>query len=208
MRTAIISNYTFDKANKTVTFTDFTAVDVSRIISITDVTNGVQIYSYRLAGFLGTVLTNVLTLSYDTNSDRFSDSDKLLIEYALENTSVVISPSAAHTESFNSAVQTNYDHRGVAIIINVTAVTGTETPTMVAKLQVRDELSLNFIDIPGAVTASITATGQTLLTIYPGLTASANSKVDYPLPRTYRVVYTITGTTPSFTFSTTAHYLN
>lgn len=208
MKTAIISNYTFNKSNRTVTFNDFTAIDLSRLISITDVVNGVQIYSYRLAGFLGSASTNVLTLSYNTNDPRFNDSDTLLIEYAVENMSVVISPSAAHTASFNSAVQTNYDHRGMALIINVTDVSGTETPTLVAKVQARDELSLNWIDIPSASTGSITATGQTLLTIYPGLTAAANAKVDYPLPRMFRVVYTITGTTPSFAFSATAHYLN
>jgi hypothetical protein len=45
------------------------------------------------------------------------------------------------------------------------------------------------------------------LCVAPGVNEVANSKVNYPLPRTYRFAWTITGTTPSFTFSIGAQYV-
>ena len=204
---AILTNYTFDKAAKTVTFTDFTTIQLNRILSITDMTNGIQIYSYRTPQYIGTVATNVLTLAYDTNNNRFNDSDKLYIEYITDNYGESLTASAARTASFNTSTTKNYDAKGASFIINVTASSGT-TPVLTAKVQMQDVVSENWVDIPGAVTADITTTGQTLITVYPGLTPSTNSKVDFPLPRTYRLAYTISGTTTSFTFSTGVHYLN
>lgn len=205
---SIITNYTFDKVAKTVTFTDFSSIQLNRILSITDMSNGIQIYSYRTPQYLGTVATNVLTLVYDTNNERFSNTDKLYVEYITDNYGEKLTDGGAYITSFNSAATTNYGAKGAAFIINVTAITGTSTPTLTAKVQMQDVVSGNWVDIPGAITADITTTGQTLLTVYPGLTGVANSKVDFPLPRVYRLAYTITGATPSFTFSTGVHYLN
>ena len=204
---SIITNYTFDKVAKTVTFTDFTTIQLNRVLTITDMTNGIQIYSYRTPQYLGTTAANVLTLVYDTNNDRFSNTDKLYIEYITENYGETLTISATRTTSFNSSTITNYSAKGASFVINVTASSGV-TPVLVAKVQMQDIVSENWVDIPSATTSDITTTGQTLITVYPGLTPSTNSKVDFPLPRTYRLAYTISGTTPSFTFSTGVHYLN
>jgi PTS system mannose-specific IID component len=56
--------------------------------------------------------------------------------------------------------------------------------------------------------ATILATGQTTLVVYPGVTEVANSAVSLPLPRTLRMHYTIGGTTPSFTFATYFNWIN
>ena len=205
---SIITNYTFDKVAKTVTFTDFSSIQLNRVLSITDMTNGVQIYTYRTPQYVGTVAANVLTLVFDTNNGQFSNTDKLYIEYITDNYGETLTASSTQTVSFNSATKTNYDAKGAAFIINVTAITGTVTPTLTAKVQMQDVVSGNWVDIPGATTAGITATGQTLLILYPGLTVVSNSKIDFPLPRVYRLAYTITGTLPNFTFSTGVHYLN
>lgn len=96
--------------------------------------------------------------------------------------------SAARTTSGNSAAAlTNASGRNAHFFVNVTAVTGT-SPTLVVRVQLQDPVGLGWIDLPGAATATITGTGLTLLTV-------AN------LPRTYRLAWTIGGTTPSFTFS-------
>jgi hypothetical protein len=71
----------------------------------------------------------------------------------------------------------------------------------------QDPVGLGWVDIPGAVTASITTTGLVALAIYPGATVVANAAVSYPLPRTWRLAWTIGGTTPSFTFSVGAQYV-
>ena len=96
--------------------------------------------------------------------------------------------SSAKTATGNSAsALTNASARNALFAVNVTAASGT-TPTLVVKVQVQDPVSSTWIDLPGAASASITATGAYLIT-------ATN------LPRTYRLAWTIGGTSPSFTFS-------
>jgi hypothetical protein len=123
------------------------------------------------------------------------------------NTAVSVEASSAKTASGNSAAAlTNHSASGVVLFINVTAVTGT-TPTLAVRVQMQDPVGAGWVDIPNAVTASITATGLVALAIYPGVTVAANAAVSYPLPRTWRLAWTIGGTTPSFTFSVGAQYV-
>lgn len=119
---------------------------------------------------------------------------------------VTIEASAARTTTANGTTITNASGRGAMFYINVTAATGT-TPTLVVQLQVQDPVSLNFVDITPAATPSITGTGLTMLTVCPGISEAANSRVAQGLPRVFRFRWTIGGTTPSFTFSIGAQYL-
>ena len=90
------------------------------------------------------------------------------------------------------------------ISINVSAVSGT-TPTCVFKIQGSADGGSTWIDIPGATTASITATGVYGIMIYPGIaivagvaTTGTTAQTSSTLPRLYRLTWTIGGTTPSF----------
>lgn len=206
MNTVKIDNYTFDKVAKTVTFTDNFTVALENIISITDTTNNVQIFYSKLSSFGGTLVGQVLTLNYNTDSLRFLNTDDLLIEYTLDNYSSPIVSSEARDVTGNSSSITNYGNKGVVFIINVSAASGT-TPELTVKLQVQDIVSGTWIDVPGAVTPTLTTAGSSLLTVYPGVTVSANVAISFPLPRTYRIAWTVDGTTPSFTFSVGAHYI-
>ena len=90
----------------------------------------------------------------------------------------------------------------MVVTLNVTAVSGA-SPTLVAKLQFSPDGGTTWIDYDAkATTASITATGAYILKFFPGCTEVANSAIGLPVPRTFRLHYTIGGTTPSFTFST------
>ena len=110
--------------------------------------------------------------------------------------------SAARTATVAGTTVTNYNASGAVITINVTAASGT-SPTLVAKLQYSPDAGTTWIDYTTKpVTATISATGQTTLTVYPGVTEVANAAVALPIPRTVRMYYTIGGTTPSFTFAT------
>jgi hypothetical protein len=93
--------------------------------------------------------------------------------------------------------------KGVLLNLNVSARSGT-SPTLDIKLQYTDPLSGAFVDVPGASFSQKTATGADTLCVYPTITASANRAVAQFLPSTFHVVYTIAGTTPSFTFSLSA----
>lgn len=75
----LIDNYTFNHVTNTVTFNDYTTIDLERVLVITDVTRGTIIYVFGAPGMTGSVAGNVLTLSYDVTA--FADTDKLLIYY-------------------------------------------------------------------------------------------------------------------------------
>lgn len=107
--------------------------------------------------------------------------------------------SAARTASGNSG---DMDHNkvGIMLFLSITAASGT-TPTLDVKLQAKDPTSGTYIDVPGAAFAQKTAAGTDSLVIYPGVAATANRSVSTVLPNLWRLVWTIGGTTPSFTFS-------
>lgn len=124
------------------------------------------------------------------------------------NVNAVTGDTGAKTTSFAGATQTNFNAAGVAILINMGAVTGT-SPTLTAQLQISPDGGTTWKDVPGAVTPTINASGTTLLTVYPGVTPVANAAVSHPLPRTWRLNYVIGGTTPSFTITNVqAAYIN
>lgn len=113
--------------------------------------------------------------------------------------------SAARTATENSDDQDNERHKGVLLVLDITATGG--TPTLDVKVQAKDSVSGKYIDIPGAAFAQKSATGTDSLVIYPGVAETANRSVSDVIPRTWRVVATIGGTTPSFTFSVGASLL-
>lgn len=124
------------------------------------------------------------------------------------STSLTTGDTGAKTATGNGATITNAGNKGIQILINMGAVTGT-TPTFVAKVQGSVDGGTNWYDIPGAVTASLVATGLFGITIYPGIAVTAGTTTTGTtagasgiLPRTWRMVWTIGGTTPSFTITT------
>ncbi len=85
----LITNYTFNPTEKTITFEDYDTIDLERVLLITNVTRNEIIYSFADPSKGGSVSGNVLTLNYDTTS--MDDTDLLQIWYedvelpALEN---------------------------------------------------------------------------------------------------------------------------
>lgn len=123
------------------------------------------------------------------------------------NVNVNVDTSAAKTTTVAGTTATNYNASSMAVAILVTAVSGT-TPTLVAKLQWSPDNGTTWVDwdTTNLQTASITTTGTYVLKVYPGATNAANSACNDFVPRTWRVYYTITGTTPSFTLASWAAY--
>ena len=64
-----------------------------------------------------------------------------------------------------------------------------------------------YFDIPSAAFAQKTGTGSDDLTVYPGIAETSNETVSDVIPRDWRVVATLGGSSPNFTFSVGAHYL-
>lgn len=200
MKTVRIANYVFDKVAKTITFSDFATIELDRIVSVTNVTRGKQLFFNKFSSSVGTVATNVLTLATDTNSDAYDNADKLTIEYIASYSRRTIISSVTDTVSGNSSDILNIEEAAGGIFyFAVSAVSGT-TPEITFKLQAKDHAG-NYIDVPSMTTTAIDAIGQRVITLHPAITASANSRVTDALPQKYRIAWTIAGTTPSFTFS-------
>ena len=116
-----------------------------------------------------------------------------------------VQASGAMTASGAGATQTDRDATGVALAVKVTAASGT-SPTLAVKVQ-GSVNGTDWYDIPGATTANITGVSVTHLIVCRDATVVANQAISQPLPRLWRVYWTIGGTTPSFTFSVDAGML-
>lgn len=99
------------------------------------------------------------------------------------NRKLTVFASAARTATANSSDLPNSDSRGAHIVIDVSAVSA--TPSVTFKVQGKDPLSGSYYDI--LTSAAITATGTTVLKVYPGITAAANVAVSDVLPQVWRV---------------------
>lgn len=122
--------------------------------------------------------------------------------YPVINQGVEVLASAARTDSTVTSVdQTNERWRGVRLILDITAKSGTN-PTLDVKVQGKDPVSGNYYDIPGAAFAEQSTVTTVELVIYPGVAETANVSVSDVLPEVWRVHATTGGTdTPTFTYS-------
>jgi hypothetical protein len=104
--------------------------------------------------------------------------------------------TAAGLGTVTGAVLDTHQSKGCLIFINVTAISGT-SPTLTVTLKGVDSVSGASYTI--LASAAINATGMTVLRVYPGLTAAANSVANDVTPIQARIDTTIGGTTPSVT---------
>ena len=100
---------------------------------------------------------------------------------------VVIYTSAARTAT--SSVDRDDRHHprvGMHLIIDVTAIAA--TPSVVPSIQGYDATSNKYYDI--LVGAAITATGTTVLKVFPGATPAANTVANDFMPGRWRLLMT------------------
>ena len=134
------------------------------------------------------------------------------------NYNTTTTDAGAKTVSFTGVTQTNFNAKGAYVTVLCGTVTGT-SPTMSATLQWSPDAGTTWLNI-GPTSTAVTATGNTIVfQIYPAnfsvagatpsaLTTGATStvQINAVLPRTWRLNYTLGGTSPSFTI--TAVYVN
>lgn len=113
---------------------------------------------------------------------------------------VVTALAAAGAGTVNSADQSNLASRGLHLVIDITAVTG--TPTLTVTIQGKDAVSGKYYTI--LASAALSAVATTVLRVYPGLTAAANTIANDVLPKDWRVTYTVAGGTPAVTATISA----
>ena len=118
-----------------------------------------------------------------------------------------VAASAARTVTGQTDGPMNHDNaRGVHLVLDITAASGT-TPTLDVKVQRWDKESAKYVDLPSGAFVQKTTTGTDDLIIYPGVAETANRSVSDAMSENWRAVWTIGGTTPSFTFSIGGCYI-
>lgn len=118
--------------------------------------------------------------------------------------------AGTRTVTFIGEAFTNARHKGLALYLDVTAASGTLSPSLDVKVQTQDALSLGWVDMANMAFPQVTAPGLWVLTVYPGVNQSvvgATSRVSATLGRRWRLVHTIGGNAPSFTYSVGGVYL-
>lgn len=92
--------------------------------------------------------------------------------------------SAARTATAASSVFVNQSgHRGLHLVIDATAAS--DTPSVVFTIQGYSALGDDYYTI--LASAAITGTGTTVLRVFPGATAAANTVANDVLPELWRV---------------------
>jgi len=94
--------------------------------------------------------------------------------------------SAARTATGNSGDLKNEQHRGVVVVINVSAASG--TPSVVFTIQGKCPLSGVYFTL--LQSAAITGVGTTVLRVFPGATAAANLVANDMVPQHWRILAT------------------
>ncbi len=129
-------------------------------------------------------------------SDAITAANLLIVAHALYNGStmdqqrgnldnITVLASAARTTTQTQADQTNYNHRGIVVVLDMTTV-GTGSVTL--EIDGKDPVSGKYYAL--LTGAAVTTNVTNIYRVYPGLTAAANATANDILPRTWRVKVT------------------
>jgi hypothetical protein len=110
--------------------------------------------------------------------------------------------SAARTATPTPFDGSNDGFRGLHLIIDATAAA--DTPSVVFTIQGFSPLGADYYTI--LASAAITGTGTTVLRVFPGATAAANTVANDQIPSAWRVIATH-GDADSITYSVAANLL-
>lgn len=126
----LIKNYTFNAAAKTVTFSDYAAIEHEGILLITNVVDGALLYNFADPALGGTVAGNVLTLEFDTTA--MSNTDGLMVYYDDADVLPATIDSVETLQSYIQEIQNLAQQisflstvRGIASDLRVTLLSGT-----------------------------------------------------------------------------------
>jgi hypothetical protein len=174
-------------------------------ITVSSVTNPTATATYGIKLFDGVTNARVRVSAYTSGSisatlkavnvDTSMPRD-LTLETSLGDIGI-------KTSTFNGTTQSNPGFKNAFILIILGIVSGT-TPTMNVQLQYSPDSGSHWINIGGA-SSNVTATGNTIAislgSVFTTSGATQTLFISGQLVKTWRLVYTIGGTTPSFTIA-------
>ena len=91
---------------------------------------------------------------------------------------------SAGAASINGTDQENACYKGIKVVVDITALAGT-APTVTVTIEGKDQASGKYYTL--LASAALSATGTVILTVYPGVTVTANVSASDVLPKTWRV---------------------
>ena len=121
----------------------------------------------------------------------------------MSNRTITVYDSKARTTDPTVVDLSNATGRGLHLVIDVTAVDA--TPSVTFTINGKDPVSGKVWTI--LASAAITATGTTILKVYPGLMAAANAAANDVLPPTWQVT-AVHGDADSITYVVTAQMVD
>jgi hypothetical protein len=119
-----------------------------------------------------------------------------------ETSTATLAASSSRTTTLNIGDQVNYCGRGLMLVVNVTSINA-GTPSITSKVQFKDPLSAQYIDI--LTSAAINSVSIRILRVTPDLAAVANLIAQDIVPRIWRAVITHADAQP-ITYSVSALY--
>lgn len=163
--------------------------------------------------------SGMMNLLTSADSDGLGTSSTLLVNAGMMNSNFQIDRqrnnsdgsaqslinASAVTSTQTSADQTNYNWRGVLVIVNVTTLTGT-SPTLTPTIRGKGPAASVYFNLLLASSA-INATGTFVYLVYPGAgvaSAGVTQVASFPLPRTWDLVMTAGGTITNATYTAEA----
>lgn len=132
-----------------------------------------------------------------------NDQDSGSLPISPNPTRIVAQPSGAQTVSGNTGAINVGSFAELLLVFNITAVSGT-TPSMTLGVDFSPDGGTTWVTGPSL--AAQTAAAIVAMALGRGVSGSAGSVTSFAMPfgDTIRIRWTITGTTPSFTFAALA----
>lgn len=142
-------------------------------------------------------LTQIASIAAQmSGSDAVTAANVLLVAHSLYNgatmdqqrgnlDNIIVLSSAARTTTQTQADQTNFNHRGIIAVLDMTVV-GTGSVTL--EIDIKDPVSGKYIAV--LTGAAVTTNSTNIYQVYPGLTATANLIANAILSRTWRIKVT------------------
>ena len=82
-------------------------------------------------------------------------------------------------------------YRGIRAVVDITNIHAV-TPELTITVQGKDDVSGKYFTL--LASAALTATGTTVLVVYPGCVAAANAVANLPIPKVVRVIVAVADT--------------
>lgn len=131
-------------------------------------------------------MANIANIIANGNAPPFYLVDPVSGSPMYNQDGIVFLASGAVTANGNTNNQVNSFYRGIKLYVAPGSF-GSGATAITVKVQGYDPANIGYFDI--LTSASLTASTNVILTVYPGVTASANVSVSDVLPRSWRVTW-------------------